>query len=224
MLNRSEFNIGRSGGAVAARWREVVVRRWIHVWDAVPGDPAVFERTLRRQLPRLLADATGSPRPEPTAVDGSVTMRLTSRVLARHLSATVQARTGAAMRSQGRTVVRVSWEAAEASVMFPTFEGTIELSALSSERAALTIAGSYDLPLGLLGTIVDATVLHGVARRTLSALLARLAAALRVVAASQPHEPDHHRTGAVDPLRRGQVARPPRAPAVAGDARRGAHP
>lgn len=60
--------------------------------------------------------------------------------------------------------------------LFPTFEGTLRSDPLGPSQAALWFSGSYTPPLGAVGRALDATVMRGVAERTLAAFLANVAA------------------------------------------------
>lgn len=78
----------------------------------------------------------------------------------------------------GRVVVPLTWSAEPAPQAYPTFTGTVELEPESSDRAQLVLVGCYQPPVGPLGVLVDATLLHGVAARTIDNLVDGLACAL----------------------------------------------
>ena len=78
----------------------------------------------------------------------------------------------------GRMVVPLRWSADTGELGFPHFEGSIELEPLSSSVTRVSIVGSYVPPLGALGAMVDAAMLHRAADATASALLARLVGGL----------------------------------------------
>lgn len=181
--------------------------RWLYVWEPVRGDPAILADTLRHQLPRLLADATGSPRPQ-RDVDGAFTIYLTTTHLGVSVSAPVRVTVGSAVRRDGRTVLPISWRAADAAVIFPTFEGTVELAGVDAHRVSLAIAGAYRAPLGPLGAVGDATVLHGAVQQTLSVLVVRLAAALAAVGDRPEPEPARDDAEQRDAPSRGELVRP----------------
>lgn len=66
--------------------------------------------------------------------------------------------------------VPVSWRSATLAPLFPIFVGELRVSA-----TGLSLRGSYLPPFGRLGLVIDATLLHFVARRTAQAFLARFA-------------------------------------------------
>lgn len=70
---------------------------------------------------------------------------------------------------------RVLIGAAAESEFFPRFEGRLTVAPVERSGASLCLCGRYDAPLGFLGGAVDASVLRGVAERSLREFLAALA-------------------------------------------------
>lgn len=70
-------------------------------------------------------------------------------------------------------VVPVSWRSATIAPLFPVFTGRLQVTA-----RGLALHGRYAPPFGRLGLVIDAALLHFVARRTGQAFLARVAAHL----------------------------------------------
>ena len=68
-------------------------------------------------------------------------------------------------------LVDVGWQSASMAPLFPVFAGQLRITARS-----LVLDGRYVPPFGRLGLVIDAGILHFVARRTAQAFLARLAA------------------------------------------------
>ncbi|MHB8140433.1 MAG: SRPBCC family protein [Vulcanimicrobiaceae bacterium] len=75
----------------------------------------------------------------------------------------------------------VHWEAtleinsADHPNFFPRFRGTMTLNALDTNKSELSLQGSYIPPIGSVGDLIDATILHGAAERSLRDLLERIA-------------------------------------------------
>ncbi|MEW5989908.1 MAG: hypothetical protein AB1736_01005 [Chloroflexota bacterium] len=67
--------------------------------------------------------------------------------------------------------VAVSWQSATLAPLFPVFVGHLRVG-----RGRLIVEGRYTPPFGRIGLVIDATLLHFVARRTAQAFLARVAA------------------------------------------------
>jgi hypothetical protein len=70
----------------------------------------------------------------------------------------------------------LSVEAESLGGLFPRFEGFVAPNPLGASCTELWLQGRYDPPLGPLGSAVDATVMHGVAKRSLEGFLHRLTA------------------------------------------------
>jgi hypothetical protein len=77
---------------------------------------------------------------------------------------------GAARQVGDRVVVEIAWRSASFAPLFPVFAGQLSISADD-----IVLDGRYAPPLGTLGLLLDEAILHLVARRTASALVARLA-------------------------------------------------
>ncbi len=65
-------------------------------------------------------------------------------------------------------------EAESLGALFPKFEGFVSPNPLGATCTELWLQGRYDPPLGPLGSAFDATVMNGVARRSLEGFLHRL--------------------------------------------------
>lgn len=150
--------------------------RWVYAHTVVHHAPGKLDELLRSDVRELLTGATDSA-PTPPRVDGSFAVHLSATVVGLQAGKDVRVRTGVAERSDERTTIPVSWEAETAPHAFPAFEGVIELQPLSSRHAQLSLAGSYRVPLGVAGMMID-QVLRGVGERTLQVLVDRLGAEL----------------------------------------------
>lgn len=67
-------------------------------------------------------------------------------------------------------VVPVAWRSTTFAPLFPVFAGQLKVTA-----KGLTLDGRYAPPFGRLGLVIDAALLHVIARRTGQAFLARVA-------------------------------------------------
>lgn len=81
----------------------------------------------------------------------------------------------------------VSWEAAERPRRFPTFEGGIELSAMSSHpvQSKLALLGRVEAPLGMLGSVGEAAGGTQLGDAVLRALVERITTRLQAVVAER---------------------------------------
>jgi hypothetical protein len=59
--------------------------------------------------------------------------------------------------------------------LFPKFAGSVNISALGSSASEIWLQGDYEVPLGAIGAMLDATLFYGTAKRSLTAFLDMLA-------------------------------------------------
>jgi len=84
---------------------------------------------------------------------------------------TVETR-GADLHTPG--AIPLSLHATNHTAWFPSFRGQIRSEAVGPLESILRLAGTYQTPLGVLGELVDATVLGHAAERTLRSFLDRV--------------------------------------------------
>lgn len=77
------------------------------------------------------------------------------------------------------TRVRLGWEAARATALFPHMEATLSAWPLSSTETQIELDGAYRPPLGTLGKAMDALVMHRLAEAALHRFLEDIVAQLR---------------------------------------------
>ncbi len=71
----------------------------------------------------------------------------------------------------------IRWEATgPRGALFPVLDADIRLVPAGEQVTALTMAGSYRPPLGVVGETLDRTILHRIATATVRGFLARVAA------------------------------------------------
>jgi hypothetical protein len=68
----------------------------------------------------------------------------------------------------------ISIRAASNEGYFPTFEGTLSVTPVGTQ-SELWLQGSYTPPFGFVGALLDHTVMHNAAHRSLQAFLQRIA-------------------------------------------------
>jgi CBS domain-containing protein len=157
------------------------MKRWIYADRYVGGDTAQLAATLLERSADVVEAATAGPRSE-MALDGSLVVDLGARMAGMDLSKQVRVRIGTAYRLDDKVVLPVTWSAEPARAAFPTFSGTIEVEPLDAAAAHVSLAGSYEVPLGAVGAVIDGTVLRNVARSTGELLVRDIAEALARVA------------------------------------------
>ncbi len=153
------------------------MKHWVVAYRRVPGTLSELRRRLRLDIADLLRTATGADdgRPDP---DGSMLLRLPAHVIGLDVHKQVRVRTGVALDHGDRTLIPLQWEAEPGRHAFPVFRGTIELEPMSARSAQLTVVGAVTPPLGLVGAVVETTMLGGLAERTARHIADRLAEAL----------------------------------------------
>jgi hypothetical protein len=73
--------------------------------------------------------------------------------------------------------IDLSIEALRSSNAFPKFQGALGADVVGPAAATLWLGGNYDVPLSGLGKIVDATLAHGAAEKSLKNFLDDIARA-----------------------------------------------
>lgn len=63
--------------------------------------------------------------------------------------------------------------------LLPSFRGELGVASVHGGPASLVLAGTYEVPAGLVGEIADAMMLHRIAQRTGTGFLVDISAALR---------------------------------------------
>jgi hypothetical protein len=81
------------------------------------------------------------------------------------------------------TIVPLTWRATGSQGIFPVLNADLEVSALSPQITQLTLRGSYEPPLGVVGRRLDRLLLHRVAEATIRSFMHRLAESLADTAA-----------------------------------------
>lgn len=159
------------------------MRRWVYHYESIVGPPEMLKQRLCLHVRELLGEVLEGPQGAESTAEGDLLVRLPAHVLGRDLHKTVRLRTGVVEQRGGRTVIPLRWHAEPGRRVFPSFDGTIELEPQSSAVCHLTIVGAASLPFGPVGGAADAAALGAVAERTVRHVTARLADALRRVAA-----------------------------------------
>lgn len=80
---------------------------------------------------------------------------------------------------EGVTTVGLRWEAtAPAAGLFPALDANLTLTSDGEDRTHLAVTGTYRVPVGRAGAVLDKALLHRLATMTVAALLTELADAI----------------------------------------------
>ena len=71
------------------------------------------------------------------------------------------------VRFPSRTVLPISWHAAEHENLYPKLEADIEVAALGPDLTQFSVSARYQPPLGPVGKAIDKTFMHRVAEATI---------------------------------------------------------
>lgn len=136
----------------------------LHVQMGLPFSAA---RESFQSVVRELGEATGSPERHTLAVylrDLHVAVRGEIRVpIAMEIS-----------ERATRFECAIAIRAVSDEGYFPTFEGTLSVGPVGAQ-SELWLQGAYQPPLGIIGALLDRTLLRNAARRSLQAFLQRIA-------------------------------------------------
>jgi CBS domain-containing protein len=153
------------------------MRRWLYTYRLIDGSPEALASRLSADVRALLRRATDSP-DTGSAPDGSFVIRLHGSLGAVDLLKDVRVQSGVAAQAGRRRRIPLRWQAEPHRHAFPEFEGALEIEPMSERHVQLTLAGSYRIPLGILGGAADGGGLHALAERTTDELLGGVAAEL----------------------------------------------
>jgi hypothetical protein len=95
------------------------------------------------------------------------------------LARKVEIEFGKTMRLASKTLIPLRWTATGSSGLFPALDADIEVAPLGPETTQIAMSARYVPPLGLLGRVVDRTILFRVAEATLKDFLDGVAEAIR---------------------------------------------
>jgi hypothetical protein len=68
----------------------------------------------------------------------------------------------------------IDLQALEGAAAFPVFHGSVRVEPIDSFSSRLVLSGNYRVPLGVVGSVADRTILAGAAKRSLRSLLAEI--------------------------------------------------
>jgi hypothetical protein len=77
------------------------------------------------------------------------------------------------------TEIELEWEAARSPRLFPFMKAELSVFPLTPTETQLHLAGNYDPPLGIVGSLIDSVVGHRIAEASVHQFITDVAAYLR---------------------------------------------
>ncbi|HJQ78067.1 MAG TPA: hypothetical protein VJ948_12530 [Acidimicrobiia bacterium] len=109
--------------------------------------------------------------------------QLTARVgPTEYIAHRVELKIGVARFQRSGLVYAVHWKAIGATVLFPVLNADLVLTNVGADRTTITLRGTYEPPLGVVGRLADRAILGRLAEATVRNWVDRLAGELN----SQP--------------------------------------
>lgn len=106
---------------------------------------------------------------------------------------------GPPSRSSRETSIPISWRATGARSVFPRMDADLIVADLGPGAVQLSLRGSYVVPLGAAGRVLDGVFLHRIAEATVKTFLELIAARVREHLAEQSPDVVPAGSGSMDP-------------------------
>jgi hypothetical protein len=119
-------------------------------------------RELRQWPPRWLPATIGGP-----TGGRSFEARVGFSAAGAHIGKKVELTVGVPSEEGDWVVVPLAWQATGPSGLFPVLDARLRVEPIGPGASRLSLAGTYQPPLGALGREIDGSALHGVAEATL---------------------------------------------------------
>jgi hypothetical protein len=139
----------------------------------LPIEPLEVERLLTDDSMRWLTRLAGEAHHRGDELLAEVGFGERIRV-ARQVNLTL----GDPIRAAEKTVIPLRWRPTNAPGLFPPLDADLEVAELAPGRTQLAMSARYDPPLGVVGKMIDRSILYRVAEATLKDFLDRLGDAI----------------------------------------------
>lgn len=161
--------------------------RQLHCYAYVEAPWDQVSRLLAEDSRAVLQHATADAAEQADALSRTLKLRVAGFEVAKD----VRIEVGEFVpRALTRSVVPLRWHAEHGRLLFPYLAADLDVSALSLDPplTQLTLTGSYEPPLGLLGAGVDRLLLHRLAEATVHRFTHEIADELRRLIDALPDE------------------------------------
>jgi hypothetical protein len=146
---------------------------FVQYFSHAEGSFEEVERALLASVDRLPGWAEGAYR-DGEALRGRIGPGTDRPLIAK----AVRLEVGAPVRGGETTTVPLAWEASGVPGLFPRMSADLVLAPLGAEMTEVLFRGSYEPPLGMIGSVLDRGLLHRLAEASVKNFVDRIVAAL----------------------------------------------
>jgi len=153
----------------------------IRVYDYVNRPYDEVKRALSANAAEVFRNATKSAAGKASSVASELHVGFAGIEVSTDIAITIVSiesseRTVAAPES---TRIKLDWEAAEMPRLFPLMHAELAVYPLTAKETQLDLSGTYEPPLGVIGSVIDAAVGHRIAEASVHHFIKDIARYLR---------------------------------------------
>jgi len=145
---------------------------FVYYYVQVEGSFDDVEGSVLRMLPGLRGWAEQAYR------DGEQLRARINSSGGERIAKTVLIEVGAPARGATETWIPISWVATGAPGLFPSMDADVVVGRIGDELTQISLRGSYRVPLGPLGRVLDKVGLHRIAESSVKSFVDRIAEAV----------------------------------------------
>jgi len=155
--------------------------REIRSFDYVNHPYERVRDALKEDAVSVFRDATKAAASRAESVASALKVELAGVEVGKEIAIAVDSVEEGAQAVDGSPVtrLRLEWEAASAPKLFPLMKAELAIYPLTATETQLDFSGSYEPPLGLLGSAMNAVVGHRVAEASVHRFMNEVAQYLR---------------------------------------------
>lgn len=163
------------------------MERPLHYYAYVEARFDLVTRLLAEDAMAVLQRATDGAREQAGTLSRSLEVEVGGLSISRQVSIEVG---DFEPREVTRSVVPLRWTAERSGLLFPTLAAQLEVSAVTLDPplTQITVDGSYEPPLGVVGAGVDRLVLHRLAEATMHRFTNEVASRIQQLVEAVPDD------------------------------------
>jgi hypothetical protein len=153
----------------------------VRSYDYVNHPYVAVRQALTAEPAAVFRNATRAAASRASSVAAELRVSLAGLDLAAEIAVSVGQIEDVAAGPQGGPATRIplNWEAAGHPRLFPLMQSVLSIYPLTATETQLDFLGRYEPPLGVVGGVVDALVLHRLAEASVHRFIGDVAAHLR---------------------------------------------